>query len=573
MEFSDHENGCRIWGEVYSSPSEIELNKDNLSKFDGEFVGITVNQANQCIRVHSDKMGYVPLYYTDIGHSWLFATHVSELLRNLSSSVEPNMGHLARYLSQQIGPLEITHETLFKGIFRLPPSHFAHIDQIGALTLVQYWDFTFRRPIVISKEAAIQEFKRTFTQSVSRRMQTRTAISVSGGLDSSSVFCVADNIAKETGQSIEGISYVSDLADCDERTFLYDVERATGRTIDRFPIHDHLGFVDSLYDQVGAIEMPFTDQLWGVTHNLFNEARVQRCTRILTGHWGDQILFSVGYLADLFLTGQWSELAYHYRELPKWLSAEEWTYYRQIIRSKIVRSTLPGLVPVVRRFRSWRRRTMANQSAFDMNWLRQNLADRKTQTEFNSDAHFEVQRDLYLQMRSRYHTDCLDWNFKIGDHFGVDIKFPMLDLELLQFMAQLPGEIQNVNGRPRGILREAMAGVLPETVRLRTWKSDFSYFVNSTLKREFQQLKSLFGPNAMVFEYGLLDRNRTQRLVEQLSSGANAEDCHVAWDVSDLAALEVWLRIFIKGESSWMNLRSQERACQSHNQGNLRSLS
>ena len=69
----------------------------------------------------------------------------------------------------------------------------------------------------------------------------------------------------------------------------------------------------------------------------------------------------------------------------------------------------------------------------------------------------------------------------------------LLGSDLLGFLMAIPGEVQNQDGVPRALLREAMRGVLPEPVRQRTWKANFTAAVNQGLAATTAQVLATHG--------------------------------------------------------------------------------
>src|SRR5206468_825442 len=63
------------------------------------------------------------------------------------------------------------------------------------------------------------------------------------------------------------------------------------------------------------------DYMWGATRGVHQHAREAGARVLLSGQWGDQVLFSSAYLVDLFRALAWRELARHTREYRHWLGA------------------------------------------------------------------------------------------------------------------------------------------------------------------------------------------------------------------------------------------------------------
>jgi asparagine synthetase B (glutamine-hydrolysing) len=61
-----------------------------------------------------------------------------------------------------------------------------------------------------------------------------------------------------------------------------------------------------------------------------------------------------------------------------------------------------------------------------------------------------------------------------ADHAGVEVRLPFLDRRVIDFLLAVPARIRFRDGLIKWILRESMAGILPEKVRRRTSLAHFS---------------------------------------------------------------------------------------------------
>jgi len=75
-----------------------------------------------------------------------------------------------------------------------------------------------------------------------------------------------------------------------------------------------------------------------------------------------------------------------------------------------------------------------------------------------------------------------------SDAAGVTLRFPFYDRRLVQFCLAMPSSEKLAHGYPRAMLRNAMAGHIPEQVRLRRDKYDFTAQLASGLARHADQL-------------------------------------------------------------------------------------
>jgi asparagine synthase (glutamine-hydrolysing) len=142
----------------------------------------------------------------------------------------------------------------------------------------------------------------------------------------------------------------------------------------------------------------------------------------------------------------------------------------------------------------------------------------------------------------------MEWNNKCAALYGLDAALPFLDRDLIEFLMAVPGEVQNRDGVPRALLREGMAGILPESVRARTWKADFSGTMNRGIDRDLGQVSARLTHGSLAARLGYLDERRLAAALPGLAAEVEGPACVGAWDLADLFALEVWLQVFLGGE-------------------------
>ena len=243
-------------------------------------------------------------------------------------------------------PLDRQDLTCFRGVMAVVPAHLV-IATTPSVTSRRYWNFDTRRRLRLKTTGEyVEAFHERFAQAVKRRTRSAfpVAFSVSGGLDSSSIFCQAETLRRNgmlPSPSIAGLSYVSDRVDTDEQQFLRDIEAKFDRRFDRFTIETRTGLVAGAKEQVAAIEAPFVDYMWGVTRELHTRAAATGARSMLSGHWGDQMLFSSAYLIDLFRRGAWPSIWQHTREYGRYFGDEETARRRRLLLVDAARYHVP----------------------------------------------------------------------------------------------------------------------------------------------------------------------------------------------------------------------------------------
>ena len=524
---------------------------DFAARLNGDFAVAIFDAADARLILARDAIGIRPLYYFHNDRLFAFASEIKALLAHPDIPARPDEEGIADFMLLGARPLDRQDVTCFAAISALVPAHVA-IATPSRVSTRRHWDFDTGRTIRLASYGEyVDGFREHFARAVRRRVRSRqpVAVSVSGGLDSSSVFCQAEALRRASATEcpeIVGISYMGAAgSDADERQYLIDIERKYGVAIDRFPIEPLGGFVQGVEEQIRAIEAPFPDYMWGVTRELHRRASARGARVLLSGLWGDQVLFSSAYLVDLFRRLAWRDVAGHLREYARWFGgAEARALARRFVldagRHYVPRPLLPPLKWVRRRLL----RPQRSKRWFSRAFLRQALRFANQPASIGDGFHSVHARSIYMEPRSKYHVHCMECNNKIGALHGLDAAFPFLDRDLLQFLMAVPGEHQNHGGVPRALLREAMRGVLPDAVRERRWKADFTHVVNDGVAQDESAIARALTADSLGVRLGFLDANRLAPEVARLSSGRVRVDCLDSWDLADLFGFEVWLRLF-----------------------------
>jgi asparagine synthase (glutamine-hydrolysing) len=527
-----------------------EWGQDFANRLNGDFAAAIFDARERRLLLVRDPIGVRPLYYFHTSRLFAFASEIKGLLAHPDITPCPDDEGVADFMLVGSRPLNHQDLTCFQGISSVVPSHLVVVTP-DRLATRRYWDFdTCAQVRFRTYGEYVDAFRERYVEAVKRRMRSAypVAISVSGGLDSSSVFCEAETLrraGKVIAPSIAGVSYVSDLHETDEQRFLCEIEERFGVTFDRFSIEPRTGLVSGAEHQITSVEAPFVDYLWGVTNELHTRAAASGARSILSGHWGDQMLFSTAYLIDLLFRGAWATIWQHTRGYARYFGRDEPWMRRRLLLFDAMRHSVPrAIAPPLKwlRLRFFERRPP--KAWFSTDFLAAALRHRYRLATFDRPFHSAHARAVYVEARSKYQVQCMEWNNKVSAAHGLDAAFPFLDRDLIAFLMAIPGEIHARDGVPRVLLREAMRGVMPDCIRARTWKSDFSPFVNMGLRQDAEAILRTLDTDCLSVRLGYLDATRLRPELARLSEGLTRPDCVDSWELADTYGLEMWLRVF-----------------------------
>jgi asparagine synthase (glutamine-hydrolysing) len=171
----------------------------------GDFAFAIWDDRRQRLFCARDHFGVKPLFYSHTGDTFNF----SSILNELKVSTTLNEIAIGDYLLFGVNQDQST--TIFKDIQRLPPGHTLIVEN-NQIKIQRYWtpslpaEIRFRDP-----DSYVERFTELLTRAVTDRLHTdRVAISMSGGLDSTSLAAIASEHAEVAGFTVVYGSLIPD---------------------------------------------------------------------------------------------------------------------------------------------------------------------------------------------------------------------------------------------------------------------------------------------------------------------------------------------------------------------------
>ena len=493
-----------------------------------------------------DSIGLKPLYFAEPRAGGLvFASEIKALLAYPGVPAAPNLDMLARFVLGA-APERDLWSSMFEGIRAVPPGVVLSVDPRG-LRFRTYWDFDVGRTLRLREYGDyVDGFREHFSRAVARRLRVAgpSAVTVSGGLDSSAIFCLA--LSQGFGP-VRGFTFEGPVGtETDEIAYVEEIERKYGVAIERIPLRFD-DPIPSAPRQVGEFEVPIFDEQDSVVTALYSTVRSAGCRVLVSGTWGDQLVTDTTYLMDLVDRFAWGEAKRHIRgqgsSVP-WLGE---AYFRRKFLSDLPRWHVPqGLVPTLRWLRA-RRGGLHRDRAWYTSSFRGRAMRPATGTPIGGFSRTRASaRYYYGYVRSRSHTMYMEMADKSMAARGLTPGFPYLDRDLLEFVMSVPGEMICFEGTSRSIQRDAMLGMLPEAVRHRRSKADFTDPSNAALLEGLGAAMKGGSLGRTAARWGLVDPARLEDELAGVGQQLLSSDNFLAGDsLAQLIALDSWLERFI----------------------------
>jgi asparagine synthase (glutamine-hydrolysing) len=493
-----------------------------LAKFRGMFAFAIWDARRHRLFVARDPMGIKPLYYAEVGSSFLFASEVRTLLGTGLIPRRLDYAGLVNFLTfgSAYDPF-----TLVEGVRALPAGHTLTWDN-GKLQESRYWDLVDddQGEIAVNslgsdEKRAAENLQPVLEEAVRLQLVSDVPVGVflSGGIDSSALVSILSrgDVRPST------FSIVFREAEFSEA----EQSRAVAA---RFRTDHHeisvsqADVVASISDALGAMDLPTMDGI--NTYFVSREARKAGLKVALSGLGGDEVF--AGYSS--------------FRTVPRMERFAQWWKY------------IPGALrsPLASAFAAFsqesdQNRKLATLAQGNGHILHPYFLSRMLFTPaqrdflFPSAARFAdaasasvsatlrraqaldaVNRVSYLESRCYMLNTLLRDADCMSMSQGLEVRVPLIDHQLAKAVLALPGRWK-LNSAPKKLLVGALAGSLPEEILDRPKRGftlPFEHWMRQELRSEIEPVLSPnridAGPLA-----GVLDGGRVQQVWNDFLSG------------------------------------------------------
>lgn len=448
-----------------------------LDRLRGMFAFAIWDERRRRLFLARDRVGVKPLYYAIRDGTFLFASEIKALAAHPAFTPDLDLDAVYHYLTFATSPAP---STLFAGVHKLPAGHWMTVDADGTTHMERWWDLADApapdSALLASEEAAAARILELLTDSVRDRLMADVPLGVllSGGLDSTAITAL---VRREHSGPL--------------RTF-------------------SVGYRDAAaHDESGPAR--FAAEYYGTDHHevLIDEADlvsyVPRLIHSQDEPLADWVCIPLYYVSRLVresgtivgLVGEGSDEQFagyrHYVRYQR-LDRGAWRMYNALPRSlrtglhRMADGALAsGSVP--REIRELFRRAAADEPLFLSGAVSAWEADKREMISAAmkcgawadassvpvaaaSARHYRSRRPdaafldtlIYQDFQLRLPELLLMRVDKISMSTSIEARVPFLDHRLVEFTAHLPPSMKIWRGRTKHILKEAMRGLVPDSI-------------------------------------------------------------------------------------------------------------
>jgi len=489
----------------------------------GDWSMVIRDRVNRTTVLASDFAGVRPLYYHVHREGVLWSSRIQALVEATKIS-ELDEQYLAAFLILNGCP----NRTPYKDIYSVPPGHAVCVSS-EETKICRFWELPVGDVIRYRNQRRYEEQLRAlFREAVAVRLQTEAPViaELSGGLDSSSVVCMANQLMRSGAASAKHLSGVSFLwRNSLDEPFIHEVESHCG--IDGVHLSTHEVPVIAEKELGDAVPAAFEP----LRKSVATIAKARGAKTILTGQNGDLMM------------GNWFDdslqVAASLRSLRMRRAFAEALSWSKILRRPVHqilwRALQAALPPALAPATIYTTPDGSYAPKSTETSLVAGLGDRNEQNLFSNTWMQAVpERRKYfhaltimLELRDLQPPEPLQ---------HLDYTHPFAHRPLVEFLMTVPTSVLCGPSEPRRLMRAAFSDLWPAKLRERRSKGVFNLPWQEALRplaRVLLEAKQLH-----LVERGMVDHTSVRSRLERLCVGL---DCNAA-QLRQIVLLELWLR-------------------------------
>lgn len=536
-----------LLGHSFGSHSDTEVilsayrqwGEQCLERFNGMFAFVLVDRMQRRVFAARDRFGVKPLYY------WVSSAGLVAFASEIKQFTglpgwRPIVNGPRAYDFLNWGLFDHTSETLFSNVRQLRGGEYVScsIDELGKGIVVKRWYNLAPADSPSSHEEAAGGLRSLLEDSVRLRLRADVPVGscLSGGLDSSSIVCLANRLLRQVNADALQKTFSARSTDLrvDEGAFIDAVVGSTG--VGNFQIYPPLS---GLFEVLPLItwhqDEPFGSSSIYAQWHVFRLAAEHNVKVMLDGQGADEQLagyhgFYAARFGSLLRTLRLGKLASEMAEVRRVhaMGAKQLLAYA-------ASTLLPeGLKQSVRHLAG--RPAVKPVEWLDMRRLGVTPADPflALGAKASSVRELSLLQLLYTNLPMLLH-----WEDRDSMAHAVESRIPFLDYRLVEFVLGLPDDLKIAGATTKRVLREAMQGVIPEKIRIRTDKIGFATAEEAWVRQECPEAFRAMLRDAMEASSGVLSPKALDFL-EEVIKGRRAFS-FVPWRMISFGA---WMKRF-----------------------------
>lgn len=508
-----------------------EWGMECLHKFNGMWAFAIWDKKKKMLFCSRDRFGIKPFYYFYNKNIFAFSSEIKQLLTLKDICRSPNDNIIYDYLV--FGLENHTEETFFKNIKQLLGgcSITINLATKNQMPEIKRWYLFFEQSDNID---FFQESKRNFEHfyelledSIRLRLRSDVPIGscLSGGLDSSTIVCLANKILKNYGvYQQEVFTSCFKQKNIDERKYAEKIIKKTG-CVKNLIFPDLKTLENELDNLVWHQEEPFGGLSIFSQWCVMKAAKQKGIKVLLDGQGGDELLLGYERYYVYFLKELLKQIKFHDFLYESFLiSNNSRLSYKQLIKYFVYFS-----FPKIRLNRLLNQANKILNKDFSQLYRKRKILAKEF-INIKNLADLQKKEILFFQL-----PHLLRYEDRNSMAFSIEARVPFLDYRLIEFVYKLPPEYKIKNGWTKYILRKSMGNILPDSIRWRKRKIGFEVPQKMWIEMLKTQIKEMIFQNDFLKKY--INTEQTLKQIE-----LNKISIKYLWRIYNLG---LWIQKFV----------------------------
>jgi asparagine synthase (glutamine-hydrolysing) len=424
-----------------------EWGEDCVQHLNGIFAFGLWDEQRQQLLLARDHLGVKPLFYAQRGNTILFGSELKALLAHPLVKAEVDAQGLTELFTFRHSP----GAAIYRDVYELRPAHKAICDHNG-MQISRYW--SLRSAPHTEDLPTTAEHIRTLLHDIVKRQliaDVPVVSLLSGGLDSSGLTALAAAEFAQEGEQLH--TYSIDFVDSAQHfqgnfirpsldaPWVQRVSEYAG-TMHHTVIMDTPELVENLLVPLHASDLPVGGEIWTSLYLLFKRMK-QDAKVALSGESADEVFGGYPWFQ--------SEAAFNAQTFP-WLAemaAQLGNGGGGAMMSWLSPDVAQKIDPLEHINQQYRA-AIAEVPRLD-----------------GEDAREARMREIFYLNLTYFLAMLLDRKDLMSMATGFEVRVPFCDYRLVQYVWNIPWDMKTTGNIEKGILREALKGILPDDARTR----------------------------------------------------------------------------------------------------------
>ncbi len=510
--------------------SYLKWGEECVSYIYGDFSYAIYDKKKDSMFCSVDHMGVKPFYYYISDDYFIFASTLAVFHSLKIVPMKPDMEWAAKYMLHLSMDFE---KTAYHDIFKLKPANSIKVSRDNH-SIRQYFTFNPEENHSLGKiENYLEIYKELLNKAVSFRIRTKYNLGseTSGGIDSSTVTALA---AKLFDQPIDNF-YAFGFAFLEyEPQYILQVSQKYG-IVNNFICCGMQSKNNEINDRALKIMGSPVEHGNATFHTIFYEkANTENIRTLLSGFGGDEFVTTIhGYL----LLEQLIEEKKYFQ------------LYKNLHGNHITRPLRFAKKYCKHKFKKeeYNQRFL---NAWNQRWPYCLIKDEVIEAYELKNKYFETAKfdagytninAFTLENRFAPFVPTRMGNCSlVADSYGIDYRWPLLDVQMIQFFLSIPSSMKYHKGTGRYFHRKAVDDIVPKMVN---WKP--SKYMGEKVKERVDEI-AFCNLDLHASLNDIVDVKKMDKLVSLDKNKKNSKEIEFSYrrNISSVAAVNQWLKTF-----------------------------